>query len=52
MNAQDIILNFKELFAKENCTERFDISKELFHSKMFEGSPVRPHVLKMIRFIT
>ena len=52
MNAQDIILNLKELFAKENRTKRFDISKELFHSKMFEGSLVRPHVLKMIGFIT
>ena len=52
MNAQDIILNLKELFAKENRTKRFDISKELFHSKIFQGSLVRPHVLKMIGFIT
>ena len=52
MNAQDIILNLRELFAKENCIEWFDISKELFRSKMFEGSLVRPHVLKMIGFIT
>ena len=44
MNAQDIILNLRELFIKENCTERFDISKEFFHSKMFEGSPIRAHV--------
>ena len=38
MNAQDIVLNFRELFAKGNHTEMFDISKELFCSKMFEGS--------------
>ena len=29
MNAQDIILNLRELFAKENRIERFDISKEI-----------------------
>ena len=52
MNAQDIILNLRELFTKKNHIERFDIFKELFHSKMSEGSLVRPHVLKIIRFIT
>ena len=52
MNAQDIILNLRELFTKKNRTKRFDISKEFFRSKMFEGSLVRPHVLKMIGFIT
>ena len=38
MNAQDISLNLRELFANENLIERFDISKELFRSKKFEGS--------------
>ena len=52
MNAHDIILKLRELFAKENYIERFDISKELFYSKMLEGSPLKPHVLKMIGFIT
>ena len=52
MNAQDIILNLRELFAKEKRIEKFDISKELFCSKMSKGSPMRPYVLKMIGFIT
>ena len=52
MNTKDIILNLRELFAKENRTERFNISKELFPSKMSEGSPVKPYVLKMIGYIT
>ena len=52
MNAQDIILNLRELFAKEKRIEKFDISKELFCSKMSEGSLMRPHVLKMIGFTT
>ncbi|XP_021296811.1 uncharacterized protein LOC110426059 [Herrania umbratica] len=52
MNALDIILNLREMFDKESRTERFDISKELFRCKMSEGSPARPHVLKMIGYIT
>ena len=52
MNAQDIILNLRELFIKENCNKRFNIFKELFRSKMSECNPVRPHMLKMIGFIT
>ncbi|XP_017970414.1 PREDICTED: uncharacterized protein LOC108660668 [Theobroma cacao] len=45
MNALDIILNLREMFDKESRTKRFDISRDLFLCKMFEGSPVRPHVL-------
>ena len=52
MNAQDIILNLRELFSKENRIERFNIFKELFRSKMFEDSLVRPHMLTKIGFIT
>lgn len=52
MNGREIIQNLRELFDKESRTERFDISKELFHCKLPEGSPVRPHVLKIIGFIT
>ncbi|WRX25990.1 hypothetical protein QQP08_018477 [Theobroma cacao] len=52
MNALDIILNLREMFDKESHTERFDISRELFRCKMFEGNPVRPYVLKMIGYIT
>ncbi|XP_017976437.1 PREDICTED: uncharacterized protein LOC108661952 [Theobroma cacao] len=52
MNALDIILNLREMFDKESRTERFDFLRELFRSKMLEGSPIRPHVLKMIGYIT
>ena len=52
MNAQDIILNLGELFVKANYNDRFDIFKELFRSKISKGSLVRPHVLKIIGFIT
>ena len=52
MNAHDVNLNLRELFAKKNCIERFHVSKKLFHSKMSKSSLVRPHVLKMTGFIT
>ncbi|XP_017972514.1 PREDICTED: uncharacterized protein LOC108661136 [Theobroma cacao] len=52
MNVLDIILNLREMFDKESHKERFDISRELFRCKMSEGSLVRPHVLKMIGYIT
>ncbi|XP_017976402.1 PREDICTED: uncharacterized protein LOC108661923 [Theobroma cacao] len=51
MNALDIILNLKEMFDKESCTKRFDISRELFRGQMFEESPLRPHVLKTIGYL-
>ncbi|XP_017984315.1 PREDICTED: uncharacterized protein LOC108663610 [Theobroma cacao] len=52
MDALYIILNLREMFYKESRTERFNISRELFQCKMSEGSSIRPHVLKMIRYIT
>ncbi|XP_017979810.1 PREDICTED: uncharacterized protein LOC108662764 [Theobroma cacao] len=52
MDALNIILKFREMSDKENRTERFDISKELFRCKMSKGSRVRPHVLKMMGYIT
>ncbi|XP_017970442.1 PREDICTED: uncharacterized protein LOC108660693 [Theobroma cacao] len=52
MNAFYIILNLRKMFDKESYTERFNFSRELFRCKMSEGSPVRPHVLKMIGYIT
>ncbi|XP_017980986.1 PREDICTED: uncharacterized protein LOC108663015 [Theobroma cacao] len=51
IDVQSMILHLRELFDKEGCIERYEISKELFRCKMAEGSSVRPHVLKMIRLI-
>ncbi|WRX11050.1 hypothetical protein QQP08_003537 [Theobroma cacao] len=51
IDVQSMILHLRELFDKEGCTERYEISKEVFQCKMAKGSSVRPQVLKMIRLI-
>jgi hypothetical protein len=39
------------MFENQARTERYNISKSLFACKLVEGSPVRPHVIKMIGYI-
>ncbi|KAG8490824.1 hypothetical protein CXB51_013933 [Gossypium anomalum] len=51
MVAYDMIEHLKELYQGQARQERFDISKALFRCKLAEGSPVGPHVLKMIGYI-
>ncbi|KAG8497104.1 hypothetical protein CXB51_008305 [Gossypium anomalum] len=51
MVAYDMIEHLKELYQGQARQERFDISKALFQCKLAEGSPIRPHVLKMIGYI-
>ncbi|KAA3450189.1 polyprotein [Gossypium australe] len=51
MVAYDMIEHLKELYQGQARQERFDISKALFQCKLAEGSPVGPHVLKMIGYI-
>ncbi|KAG8478887.1 hypothetical protein CXB51_028741 [Gossypium anomalum] len=48
MVAYDMIEHLKELYQGQARQERFDISKALFQCKLAEGSPIGPHVLKMI----
>ncbi|XP_017621005.2 uncharacterized protein LOC108465196 [Gossypium arboreum] len=51
MVAYDMIEHLKELYKGQARQERFDISKALFQCKLAEGSPVGPHVFKMIGYI-
>ena len=51
MGAFDMIEHLKMLFQEQARHERFETSKALFQCKMSEGSPVGPHVLKMIGYI-
>ena len=50
MTAFDMIGHLKTLYEEQARHERFDVSKALFSTKYSEGSPVRPHVLKMIGY--
>ena len=52
MNTQSILLNLKELYGEQSRTARYEISKQLFHAKMIEGTSVRDHVLMIIDLIT
>ena len=51
MEAYDMIEHLKLLYEEQARQERFNISKSLFQCKLAEGSPVGPHVLKMIGYI-
>ena len=50
MDPLTIILHPKELFDKHSRNEKFDDLKQLFGSKMSEGSSARAHCLKMINW--
>lgn len=50
MTAFDMIEHLKTLYEEQARHERFDVSKALFSTKLSEGGPVGPHVLKMIGY--
>ncbi|KAL8147689.1 hypothetical protein AgCh_005133 [Apium graveolens] len=51
MDAHTILMHLQELYDVAGRTTRYEISKELFGCRMFEGSSVNDHVLKMINLI-
>ena len=51
LSAYDIIVQLRELFQVQARTERYETSKALYQCKLAEGSPVSPHVLKMMGYI-
>ena len=51
MDAPTILLHLQELFKEQSRTERYDISKALFRSRMVEGSSAVQHGLKMNGYI-
>ncbi|KAK2396677.1 putative mitochondrial protein [Trifolium repens] len=51
MAAFDMIEHLKMLYQEQARHERFEVSKALFQSKLSEGTPVGPHVLKMIGYV-
>lgn len=50
-DAHTMIEGLRGMFQNQARTERFNISKSLFACKLPEGSPVSPHVIKMIGYI-
>ena len=51
VEAYDIIIHLKELFDKHARSERFEISKLLFSTKMQVGKSLVQHALKMNTYI-
>ncbi|KAL8115185.1 hypothetical protein AgCh_021860 [Apium graveolens] len=51
MDAHTILMHLQELYDMAGRTARYEISKKLFGCRMFEGSSVNDHVLKMINLI-
>jgi hypothetical protein len=51
MDAYTIILGLCRMFENQARAERYNISKALFACKLAEGSPVSPHVIKMMGYI-
>ena len=45
-----MIVALKGMFETQARTERYEISKSLFGCKLTEGSPVSPHVIKMVGY--
>lgn len=49
--SKTILLHLQELYGEQSRVERFNIVKELFRTRMPEGSSVHEHGLKMINYI-
>ena len=52
MDTQSILLNLKALYREQSMIARVEISKQLFYTRVIEGSSVQDHVLKVIDLIT
>ena len=50
-NAHNMMEGLRGMFENQARVERFNTSKALFGCKLAEGSPVSPHVIKMIGYI-
>ncbi|XP_072146595.1 uncharacterized protein [Setaria viridis] len=51
VDAHTLIEGLRGMFENQAKAERYNISKFLFACKLTEGSPVSPHVIKMIGYI-
>ena len=47
-STKEILLHLQELFSEHSRTAIYEISKQLFHSKMREGADMGAHVNSMI----
>ena len=50
-DAHTMIQGLREMFGNQARAERYNVSSSLFACKLTEGSPVSPHVIKIIGYI-
>ena len=48
--AHDMIVALRDMFQTQARTERFNVSKAFAETKLAEGAPVGPHVIKMVGY--
>ena len=48
--AHDMIVALRDMFQTQVRTERFNVSKAFAETKLAEGAPVGPHVIKMVGY--
>jgi hypothetical protein len=46
--AHDMIVMLNDMFRIQARTERFNVSEVFVETKLAEGAPVGPHVIKMV----
>jgi hypothetical protein len=51
VDAYTMIQGLRGIFENQARAEKYNISKALFACKLIEGSPVSPHVIKMMGYI-
>jgi hypothetical protein len=51
IDAYTMIQGLRRMFENQASAERYNISKALFTCKLAEGSPISPHVIKMMCYI-
>ena len=46
--ALDKMLNLKEMFGEQGCSTRQETMRQIYNTKMIDGTSVREHCLQMI----
>ena len=52
MDVQSMLLNLRKLYGEQSWITKYEISKQLFYTKMSEATSVQIHILNMIDLIT
>jgi hypothetical protein len=51
VHVHDMVVALNHMFSTQASTERFNVSKAFVECKLAEGTPVGPHVIKMVGYV-